>query len=74
MQKQNLIKIETYWNVNTFSISPVRIHFWIKIETYWNVNYNFSFLFLNPHRIKIETYWNVNSFCIFSSSDPTSLK
>ena len=32
------IKIETYWNVNNFTVATNAKEFKIKIETYWNVN------------------------------------
>ena len=33
-----IIKIETYWNVNTGKSLIYYVHAIIKIETYWNVN------------------------------------
>ena len=33
-----IIKIETYWNVNTRHIRDISTVVEIKIETYWNVN------------------------------------
>ena len=32
------IKIETYWNVNLYTVVIVLLQIYIKIETYWNVN------------------------------------
>ena len=34
----NLIKIETYWNVNQIKYAALFVQSRIKIETYWNVN------------------------------------
>ena len=33
-----MIKIETYWNVNTSAQMTETPSTYIKIETYWNVN------------------------------------
>ena len=33
------VLIETYWNVNTFTICIYRFNYIVLIETYWNVNY-----------------------------------
>ena len=35
---ENIIKIETYWNVNTYKTIYNSKKEMIKIETYWNVN------------------------------------
>ena len=35
-----MIKIETYWNVNTKTSELENDANFIKIETYWNVNLN----------------------------------
>ena len=56
-----MIKIETYWNVNVNHIICLGQGDLIKIETYWNVNFLPVPVELSGCRIKIETYWNVNS-------------
>ena len=38
--RRDMIKIETYWNVNTFGFTSCQSVNVIKIETYWNVNDN----------------------------------
>ena len=68
---RELIKIETYWNVN-HSISKQYPIKWlpIKIETYWNVNPKRRTRKSREELIKIETYWNVNKgVYVFDFSD-----
>ena len=36
--RRDMIKIETYWNVNKIITAIVSVFTAIKIETYWNVN------------------------------------
>ena len=57
---QNIIKIETYWNVNISEMNKEQLMRFIKIETYWNVNLAIVHFLCSPFHIKIETYWNVN--------------
>ena len=68
------IKIETYWNVNTFGKIGDEIDFVIKIETYWNVNDITLLCSIRQPFIKIETYWNVNITSCPSTDTNTSLK
>ena len=58
---ENVIKIETYWNVNLIQKRLGHIDMKIKIETYWNVNLDDEKRWKYIEEIKIETYWNVNS-------------
>ena len=37
--RRDMIKIETYWNVNKIITAIVSVFTAIKIETYWNVNF-----------------------------------
>ena len=55
------IKIETYWNVNTYEWQFYSCRAGIKIETYWNVNESEQQARELQVEIKIETYWNVNT-------------
>ena len=32
------VLIETYWNVNVFTLRAINILHFVLIETYWNVN------------------------------------
>ena len=45
-EREVLIKIETYWNVNVLPVAKQITTVLIKIETYWNVNSKSMIAFL----------------------------
>ena len=55
------IKVEPYWNVNSFSNIYLLNSFKIKVEPYWNVNLNPGEVAIIEKTIKVEPYWNVNN-------------
>ena len=69
-----LIKIETYWNVNDHADPSGVRKTLIKIETYWNVNLHQGGTSCRALHIKIETYWNVNVATLMYCSVPMTLK
>ncbi len=66
---QILIKVEPYWNVNSFLSMIETGRRSIKVEPYWNVNLYWWSEFDTYKFIKVEPYWNVNSlFNILSTN------
>ena len=62
----NLIKLESYWNVNSDVLPVLYSLLYIKLESYWNVN-TVLFALATAHlRIKLESYWNVNAITIIN--------
>ena len=54
------VLIETYWNVNSFTLIENSFTASVLIETYWNVNKVRARDFEKFGFVLIETYWNVN--------------
>ena len=58
--KQVTVLIDTWWNVNTVSITKENGVTTVLIDTWWNVNVFKSNRNIRRYIVLIDTWWNVN--------------
>ncbi len=55
------VLIDTWWNVNNFSMSSFLCVMEVLIDTWWNVNMVAIIAFSALELVLIDTWWNVNN-------------
>ena len=60
MKRENLVLIDTWWNVNPYTSNENAIGWSVLIDTWWNVNSAMNTLFTRIQIVLIDTWWNVN--------------
>ena len=57
---ENLVLIDTWWNVNEEFTNYLKEAGFVLIDTWWNVNQNVVATQKRKYKVLIDTWWNVN--------------
>ena len=61
-----LVLIDTWWNVNTLTVSVMPDSIKVLIDTWWNVNFIYATIRKTDILVLIDTWWNVNRMIYIS--------
>ena len=55
-----ILKVLSYWNLNTFKSSCIKDIIALKVLSYWNLNAFAVLVLQHLHLLKVLSYWNLN--------------